>query len=329
MLPMRKLGKAEVELTEIGFGAWAVGGPWRFGWGAQDDEESLAAINAALDGGVNWIDTAAAYGLGHSEEIVARALRGRRDTVFVATKGGIVWDDKRRVTFSVEPGSLKKEFENSLRRLDTDYIDLYQIHWPDGKTPVESAWETLLRFKQDGRARFVGVSNFDVAQLEKCLRLGHVDSLQPPYNLVRRNAERELLPFCRERGIGVVAYSPMMSGLLTGRFDAARFAEGGLAADDWRRTSAYFKEPRLGKSLALVEELKPIAERAGKTVGQLAVAWVLSREAVTSAIVGARRPAQVEQTLAGAGWKLSEEDRQTIEELSNRIFGEDAFTDAK
>lgn len=323
MLPTRKLGKTGFELTEIGFGAWAVGGPWRFGWGAQDDEESLAAIDAALEGGVNWIDTAAAYGLGHSEEITGKALRGRRDKVFLATKGGIVWDDKRRVKFSIEPGSLRKEFEDSLRRLDTDYIDLYQIHWPDGVTPVEKAWEALLRFKQDGKARFVGVSNFDAPQLEKCLSLGHVDSLQPPYNLVRRNAERELLPFCRERGIGVVAYSPMMSGLLTGRFDAGR-----LAADDWRLASPYFKEPRLGKSLALVEELKPIAERSGKTVGQLAVAWVLGGEAITSAIVGARRPSQVEQTLAGAGWKLSDGDRREIDEISNRVFGEDAFTDA-
>ncbi len=322
MLPLRKLGTNGPELTEIGFGAWAIGGSWRFGWGAADDDESLAAIAAALEGGVNWIDTAAAYGLGHSEEVVARALKGKRNDVFVATKGGIVWDDKGRVKFSIQPQSLKKEFENSLRRLDTDYIDLYQIHWPDGHTPVEAAWEMLLRFKQDKKARYIGVSNFDVPQVEKCLSLGPVDSLQPPYNLVKRRAERELLPFCRERGIGVVAYSPMMSGLLTGRFDAAR-----LAADDWRRGSPYFKDPLLSRALSLVEELRPLAAGYGKTPAELAVAWVLARSEVTAAIVGARRPDQVAGVLGGAGWQPSDDDMKKIDDISERLLGEDVFRD--
>jgi aryl-alcohol dehydrogenase-like predicted oxidoreductase len=322
MLPVRKLGKTGPELTEIGFGAWAIGGPWRYGWGEQSDADSLAAIDAALAGGVNWIDTAAAYGLGHSEEVVGRAIKGRRESVFVATKGGIVWDDKGRVKMSVEPQSLKQEFENSLRRLQTEYIDLYQIHWPDGKTPVESAWEVLLKLKQDGRIRYAGVSNFNVPQLEKCLRAGQVDALQPPYSLLKRKAEKELLGFCREHGIGVVAYSPMMSGLLTGRFDPGR-----LAPDDWRRGSPWYKEPLLGKALEFVRELEPIAEKHGRTVAQLAVAWVLNNEVVTAAIVGARRPGQVEEILGGAGWKVGEEDCAAIDEISKRIIGEDAFRD--
>ena len=322
MLPVRKLGTNGPELTEIGFGAWAIGGPWRFGWGKQDDNESLAAIGAALAGGVNWIDTAAAYGLGHSEELVARAVKGKRDRVFVATKGGIVWDDKGRVKFSIQPQSLKQEFENSLRRLNTDYIDLYQIHWPDGKTPVAAAWEVLLKLKQDKRARYIGVSNFDVEQLEECLRLGPVDSLQPPYNLVKRRAERELFPFCREQGIGVVAYSPMMSGLLTGRFDTSRMAQ-----DDWRRGSKYFMEPMLAKALEFVEELRPVAVGYGKTPAELAIAWVLSHETVTAAIVGARRPGQVEGILGGTGWKLKDEDLAKIDEISDRLLGEEAFRD--
>jgi aryl-alcohol dehydrogenase-like predicted oxidoreductase len=322
MLPVRQLGKEGPSLTEIGFGAWAIGGPWKYGWGAQDDDDSLVAIQAALEGGVNWIDTAAAYGLGHSEELVGRALKGRRENVFVATKGGIVWDDKGRVKFNIQPQSLKKEFEDSLRRLNTEYIDLYQLHWPDGQTPEESAWEVLLKLKQDGKAKYIGVSNFDVPLLEKCLRLGHVDSLQPPYSLLRRAAERELLPFCRERGIGVVAYSPMMSGLLTGRFDKTR-----LAPDDWRRNSNYFKEPLFSKALAFVEEARPLAEGYGKTVTELAVAWVLANPAVTAAIVGARRPDQVKGVLGGAGWKIQDEDLRKIEEISRRVFGDAVFTE--
>jgi aryl-alcohol dehydrogenase-like predicted oxidoreductase len=322
MVPTRKLGTNGPALTEIGFGAWAIGGPWKYGWGKQDDDEAVAAINTALETGVNWIDTAAAYGLGHSEELVARALLGRRERVFVATKGGIVWDDKQRVKLSIQPSSLKREFENSLRRLNTDYIDLYQIHWPDNSTPVESAWEVLLKLKQDGRARFVGVSNFDVPQLKKCLKLGPVDSLQPPYCLVKRRAEMEILPFCLEKGIGVVAYSPMMSGLLTGTFDPSR-----LAADDWRRGSAWFKEPLLGKALGLVRELAPLAEKHGRTVGQLAVAWVLKNPAVSAAIVGARRPAQVGETMEGAGWVLSEDESKEISEISARLLGDLTFQD--
>ncbi len=309
----RQLGTDGPWLTEIGLGAWAIGGPWQWGWGAQEDEQSILTIHRALELGINWIDTAAVYGLGHSEEVVGRAIAGRREEVFIATKCGLVWDDRGRVRNNLRPESIMREAENSLRRLNVEVIDLYQIHWPDPNTPVEESWGALVRLQEKGLVRYIGVSNFDVPLLEKCEAIHHVNSLQPPYSLLRREVEVEILPWCRSHGVGVVAYSPMHSGLLTGKFDLSR-----LAPDDWRRKSPDFQEPQLSKNLAFVEALRPIAEKYGKTVGQLAIAWVLNHPAVTSAIVGARRPEQVEEIVGGAEWKIAAEDLQLIERLSEK-----------
>jgi len=314
MLPVRKLGKDGPELTEIGFGAWAVGGPWEFGWGKQDDTESIAAMEYALDNGINWIDTAAVYGLGHSEKVVGKVLKGKRDKVFLATKCGLVWDDNGRVKRIIEPQSIRKECENSLRRLEVDVIDLYQIHWPE--KGIEKAWEEMIRLKEDGKVKYIGVSNFDEKQLAMCQRLEPVQSLQPPYAMLRKGVEKEILPYCDENGIGVVAYSPMMSGLLTGKTDLGKIAE-----DDWRRKWYAFKEPFLGKALNLVDELRPIAAKYNKSMVQLSINWVLRNSTVTSAIVGARRPEQVKEILGGTGWEISEEDMQVIDEKLNTIMG--------
>ncbi len=320
MIGTRKLGNAGPELTEIGFGAWAIGGPWKYGWGPQDDTESKKAIDAALDLGINWIDTAAVYGLGHSEEVVGEAVTGKRQKVLLATKCGLVWDSNGRVEGNITPESIEREADASLKRLRTDYIDLYQIHWPDRKNPEDIAWEAMLRLKEKGKVRFCGVSNFDVSKLTRCLEKGHIDSLQPPYSLVKRAVERAELPFCEKNGIGVVAYSPMQSGLLSGKFDASR-----IAKDDWRGSSPYFKEPFLGKAMEFVSGMEKVAHKYGKTAGQLAIAWVLGNSAVTSAIVGARNPGQVEEILGGAGWKIEKADTDFIEKLRKKIFGDSVF----
>lgn len=305
----RRLGRDGPALSVIGFGAWAIGGGgYAYGWGPQDDAESIAAIHRALEAGVNWIDTAPVYGLGHSEEIVARALDGRSDRPFIATKCGLVWDDNRRISVSLHPASIRREVEASLRRLRVEVIDLYQCHWPDPQTPVEETWQVMAALQDEGKVRHIGASNFGVPLLERCLAIRHVDSLQPPYSLLRRGVEQDLLPLCARRGIGVVAYSPMASGILTGRFDPAR-----LAPDDWRRNDSNFQGARLQKGLALVDRLRPIAERHGKTPGQLAIAWVLRSPEVTSAIVGARRPDQVDENVGAAGWRLTAEDLAEIE----------------
>jgi len=306
----RQLGTNGPLLTEIGLGTWAIGGPWDWGWGKQNDKDSIAAIRRALELGINWIDTAAIYGLGHAEEVVAKAIEGRRKDVFLATKCGLVWDDRGRVKNNLHPESIRKEAEDSLRRLKTDVIDLYQIHWPDPNASLARAWETMVKLKKEGKVRYIGVSNFDVPQLKTCLKIAPVQSLQPPYHLLRREIEAEILPFCKENGIGVVVYSPMASGLLTGKFDPGR-----LAPDDWRHKVSDFKEPKLSKIQAFVEKLRPIAERHGKTVGNLAVAWTLRNPAVTSAIVGARTVQQVEENVRAAGWRLTEEEVQEIESL--------------
>ncbi len=310
----RQLGKNGPFLTEIGFGSWAVGGPWDWGWGKQDDRDSIAAIRRALDLGLNWIDTAAVYGLGHAEEVVARAVEGRRQEVFIATKCGLVWNDNGRVRNNLQPESIRREAEASLRRLKTDVIDLYQIHWPDPNASLRRAWETLVQLQKEGKVRYIGVSNFNVPQLKQCLKVAPVQSLQPPYSLLRREVEWEILPFCKENGIGVVAYSPMGSGLLTGKYDPNR-----LARDDWRRKVSDFQEPEVTRILNFVEKLRPLAERHGKTVGQLAVAWVLMNPAVTSAIVGARNVRQVEENVQAAGWRLSSEEMTEIEALLQEL----------
>jgi aryl-alcohol dehydrogenase-like predicted oxidoreductase len=316
-MQQRRLGSQGPQLTTIGFGAWAVGGPGgKFNWGPQDDQESIAAIHAAIDAGINWIDTAAVYGFGHSEEVVGQALRGRRGQALIATKCGRVWDAAGNVDYNLRPEHMRAELENSLRRLGVEAIDLYQIHWPDPNTPIEESWGQMARFVEQGKVRYIGVSNFDVPLLERCEAIRHVDSLQPPFSLLRRDVAAEILPYCAAHGIGVVPYSPMQSGLLSGTFDAAR-----LAPSDWRRNNAFFQEPNLTRNLAFVERLRPIAERNGKAVGQLAVAWVLSNPAVTSAIVGARRPEQVAENIGAAGWTLSESDLAEIESAYAEVIG--------
>lgn len=311
----RKLGLNGPDLTVVGFGAWAIGGPWLYGWGPVDDETSSIAIKRALDLGINWIDTAAVYGLGHSEEVVGRAIAGIRDKVFLATKCGMVWDNNKNVKTHLGPASIRKEIEDSLRRLKTDYVDLYQFHWPDPETPVEESWRVMADLKKEGKVRYIGVCNFDVPLLRRCMSVAPVQSLQPPYSLVKQEVGVEILPFCRENGIGVVAYSPMMSGLLTGKFDMARVSD-----DDWRRRDEKFQEPLLSKELELVERLRPIAAKYKKSVGNLAVAWVNMNPAVTSSIVGARTDRQVEEN-AGSDFRIEQADMKEIEKACKETLG--------
>ncbi len=300
----RRLGNSDMEITPLGFGSWATGGGnWEFAWGPQDDGESIAAIHRALDLGVNWIDTAAVYGLGHSEEVVARALRGRARKPYLFTKCSLVWGPDRRVGSSLRADSVRKECEASLRRLETDRIDLYQIHWPNPEAEIEEGWETLARLQEEGKVRWIGVSNFDVGQLRRAQKIAPVTSLQPPYSAVHPEAERELLPFCREQGIGVIVYSPMQAGLLTGGMTRERVA--GFAPDDWRRRSPDFREPRLGRNLGLQDLFAGIGKRHGHAAAAVALAWVLRRPEVTGAIVGARRPSQVDGFAAALEFRLA------------------------
>lgn len=306
----RILGTNGPAVTVVGFGAWAIGGSWQYGWGAVDDAESVNAIHRGLDLGINWIDTAAVYGLGHSEEIVAKALQGMRDKIFVATKCGMVWDGKGVVTKNLTPPSIRKEVEASLRRLGTDHIDLYQFHWPDDATPVEESWGTMADLKKEGKVRFIGVSNFSVGLLKRCMDIAPVQSLQPPYNMLKRECERDLLPFCAQKGIGVVAYSPMASGLLTGKFDFDK-----LAPDDWRRRNEQFSEKSRQNLRGALDRLRTIADTKGIRLGELAVAWVLRNASVTSAIVGARKRWQIEETVGAAEVQLTQNDIESIETL--------------
>lgn len=310
MMKTRQLGADGPSLTVIGFGAWAIGGPWVYGWGEVDDAESVRAIHRALDGGINWIDTAASYGLGRSEAVVGRALRGRRADAFLATKCGLVPDGKGGVIRNSRPESIRLELEESLRRLGTDYVDLYQIHWHDADVPVEESWGMMARLKEEGKARYIGVSNYDVPLLERCLAVAPVQSLQPPFSMVNPGIQDAVLPYCHAHGIGVIAYSPMQSGLLTGRYDP-----DALAPDDWRRKQAYYMRPEVTTILEFVERLRPLAARHHATVGQLAVAWVLHRTGVTAAIVGARTAAQVDDNLHAGALSLSDQDMREIAAL--------------
>jgi aryl-alcohol dehydrogenase-like predicted oxidoreductase len=306
-----------MEITRVGFGAWAIGGAgWAFGWSSQDDTESVAAIRHEVERGINWIDTAAVYGLGHSEEIVARALREipQRERPFVFTKCGLVWDEQNRTTQPRRVGdarSLRREVEASLRRLDVQRIDLYQMHRPaeDG-TQVEQYWQTLLDLKAEGKVRAVGLSNHNVEQLTAAERLGHVETLQPPFSAIRREAAAAELPWCAGHGTGAIVYSPMQAGLLSGTFTLERAA--GLPADDWRSRSPEFRGEPLRRNLALAAALAPIAERHGTSVGAVAVAWTLAWPGVTGAIVGARRPSQVDGWLPAASLELTEADLDEV-----------------
>lgn len=311
-MKLRQLGKNGPHLTIVGFGAWAIGGPWQWGWGDVDDKESIAAIHSAIENGINWIDTAAVYGFGHSEKIVAAAVNSIREKVFIATKCGMINDGSGNAAINNHPDNIRKECEESLRRLNTEYIDLYQIHWPDENVEVERSWEMMVRLKEEGKVKYIGVSNFDVPLLERCMKIEHVQSLQPPFSLLNRKVEAEILPYCLENGIGVVAYSPMQAGLLTGKFDINK-----LAPDDWRRRGSSFRQPFLSKALNLVEELRIVADRKNCSVGNLAVAWVLSNPSVTSAIVGARNSEQVQENIISAQVELSDTDLNEIAELLN------------
>lgn len=313
----RRLGSRGPEITTVGFGAWAIGGPGSFGWGSVDDDESVAAIRHSIDSGVNWVDTAAVYGLGHSEEVVGRALEpfGPGEDVFVFTKCGQSWyeSDAGEAQLDLRPDSIRFECEQSLKRLGIERIDLYQFHWPDRRTgtEVEDSWGTMVELIGEGKVRWGGVSNFDLELLERCEALRHVDSLQPPLSLISRGARSDVIPWCKEHGTGVIVYSPMASGLLTGKFDAERVRN--LEEGDWRRDASEFQEPELSKNLELVERLEPIAQRLGTTLPSLVVAWAIAVPGVTAAIVGARRPDQVDGWLAAGDLELGDDVVAEIE----------------
>jgi aryl-alcohol dehydrogenase-like predicted oxidoreductase len=309
----RQLGQSDLQITVIGLGAWAIGGgEWVGGWGSQDDQESIAAINRALDLGINWIDTAPAYGLGRSEQVLAQALKGRADRPYIFTKCAIRWRDDRSLYNSLTAASVREEVENSLRRLQIDVIDLYQIHWPDPEHEIEEAWSTMADLQREGKLRYIGVSNFSVEQMRRMQAIAPITSLQPPYSLVKPQVEDEILPFCREQQIGVIVYSPMMSGLLTGNMTRERIEQ--MPDDDWRKRDPEFQEPRLSQNLHLVEVLRSIGERHGRSPGEVAIAWTLRHPAVTGAIVGARRPSQIEGTIGAADFRLSAKELAEIEQ---------------
>lgn len=304
---LRTLGNSDLRLTAIGFGAWAIGGGnWEFAWGPQDDNESIAAIHRALDLGVNWIDTAAIYGLGHSEEVVARALKTTSHKPYVFTKCSMRWHEDRSIYRSLKAKSVAAELESSLRRLGVETIDLYQIHWPNPDEELEEGWAELERLRQQGKIRWIGASNFNVEQMKRAQKIAPITSLQPPYSMLRRANEAEVLPYAQASGIGVINYSPMVSGLLTGKMTAERVAA--MPADDWRRRSVEFNEPRLSKNLKLVELLREIGAGHGVQPGVVAVAWTLRNPAITAAIVGGRSGQQVEGLAPALTFRLTDEE---------------------
>ena len=311
-LETAQLGSTGLEITRVGFGAWAIGGGgWEFGWGPQRDVESIAAIERALELGVNWIDTAAAYGFGHSEDVVGRALEGLDERPYVFTKASLLEGPQRRVVHSLKRDSILREAHASLERLGVEAIDLYQIHWPMPEDQIEEGWAAFAELKEQGLVRHIGVSNFDAAQLRRIQSIAPVETLQPQYSLVAREAEDEILPFAKREGIGVIVYSPMGSGLLSGGMTRERIES--LPEDDWRKHDARFREPELSRHLALVERLEAVAERHGATAGAVAVAWTLRNPAVNGAIVGFRRPDQVDSIIAAAMIALDDEDIAWIE----------------
>ncbi|MBW4026074.1 MAG: aldo/keto reductase [Acidobacteria bacterium] len=307
----KQLGNSDLHLTPIGYGAWAIGGGnWEFAWGSQDDDESVKTIERALEEGINWIDTAAIYGLGHSEEVVARALKNSGKKPYIFTKCSMRWHSDRTIYRSLKASSVQEEIENSLKRLHVDTIDLYQIHWPNPEGEIEEGWEALAKLKEAGKVRYIGVSNFNVEQMKRVQKIAPITSLQPPYSLVNPAVENEILPFCKENNIGVINYSPMASGLLTGKMSAERIAQ--MPEDDWRKRSPNFKEPKLSRNLKLVELLKEIGKEHDVQPGVVAIAWTLHHPAVTAAIVGARRPDQVDGIMPAATIRLSEEEFKRI-----------------
>ena len=313
----RPLGNSDLKITPVGYGAWAVGGSgWQFAWGSQDDNDSVAAIHRALERGVNWIDTAAVYGLGHSEEVVGRALKSWSGTrPYIFTKGGLRWDAQGNVQKVLNSDSIRHEIDDSLRRLSVDVIDLYQIHWPpDPDSPtLEEGWSTLANLKHEGKVRWIGVSNFSVQQMKRAQAIAPITSLQPPYSLLHREVEEEILPYCLYKGIGVIVYSPMASGLLSGAMTRERAAR--LPKDDWRRGHSDFTEPNLSRNLELVERLREIAKRHNRSTGEVAIAWTLRNPAVSGAIVGARNASQAEGVMRASELRLSDKEVSEIEEF--------------
>ena len=312
-LATKQLGRSDLHITSIGFGSWAVGGPWQFGWSAQDDGDSVAAIHRALELGINWIDTAAIYGLGHSEEVVAKALAewsGARPYVF--TKCGMIWDQDGKVDYSLKAASIRRECEASLRRLKVEVIDLYQAHWPaDDAAETDEGWTELGKLQKEGKVRWIGASNFSAEELGRAQAIAPVASLQPPYSLIKRGIEKDVLPLCQKENIGVFAYSPMASGLLTGAMTRERATK--LPADDWRTKNAEFQEPKLSHNLELVERLRKVGQRHNLTPGQMAIAWTLRHPAVTGAIVGARNAKQAGEIMSAGDFRLTAAEIAEIE----------------
>ena len=311
----RRLGNSDLNITPIGFGAWAIGGGgWAFAWGPQDDADSVATIREAVDLGINWVDTAAVYGLGHSEEVVGKALAEipAADRPYVFTKCERVWDEHRQIGKCLKADSIRRECEASLKRLNVDVIDLYQIHWPEPDEDIEEGWETVNKLKAEGKIRWAGVSNFDAGQMGRIAPAGPITSLQPPYSMLRRDIEADILPYCRANDIGVIVYSPMQSGLLTGAWTKERLA--GLPADDWRREkNKQFQEPLFSRNLELVNVLREIGAGHGKSPGEVAIAWTLRHPAVTGAIVGARKPGQLKELVGAADWRFTVDEAGRIE----------------
>jgi aryl-alcohol dehydrogenase-like predicted oxidoreductase len=308
-----KLGNSDLNITAIGFGAWAIGGGgWAFGWGAQDDADSIATIREAIDLGINWIDTAAVYGLGHSEEVVAKALEGVSKQPYVFTKCARVWDEHRQIGKRLKAASIRAECEASLKRLKVDVIDLYQVHWPEPPEDIDEGWQTMVKLKEEGKVRWIGVSNFSAEQMAQVSKFGPITSLQPPYSMIRPEVEESILPYCLANNIGVIAYSPMASGLLTGAMTRERIAA--MPDDDWRKEkNRHYQEPLLTRNLRLVELLKAIGTRHGRTPGEVAIAWVLRHPAVTGAIVGARHPGQLKELVGAADWRLTPGEANEID----------------
>lgn len=307
----RQLGNSDLMITPLGIGAWAMGGSgWAFAWGPQDDQDSIAAIDKGLDAGLNWIDTAAVYGLGHSEEVVAEALKGRSKRPYVFTKCERRWDENRQIYKSLKAESVRWECEQSLRRLQVDAIDLYQIHWPEPDEDIEEGWTEMAKLQQEGKVRWIGVSNFTADQMRRAARIAPITSLQPPYSIVSPEIETSQLPYCLEHDIGVLVYSPMKSGLLTGKMTRERIAA--MLDDDFRKRTPNFQEPLLTRNLAVVEILREIGAAHGRTPGEVAIAWTLRHPAVTAAIVGLRSPEQVDGVIGAAEFRLSDEEARRI-----------------
>ncbi|AFY99342.1 aldo/keto reductase [Calothrix sp. PCC 6303] len=313
----KQLGNSDLYITPIGFGAWAIGGSgWSHGWGSQDDTESINAIRRAIDLGINWIDTAAIYGLGHSEEVVAHALKGVSDRPYIFSKCSQVLNNKGEVSTVLKADSLRREVEESLQRLQTDVIDLYQIHWPNAD--IDEGWTTLTELQKQGKIRYIGVSNFNVEQMRRIQQIAPITSLQPPYSLLDRDVEQEILPFCQQEKIGIINYSPMASGMLTGAMTRERVKN--LPDDDWRRRSPKFQEPNLSRNLNLVELLRQIGELYGRSPGEVAIAWTLRHPAVTGAIVGGRNAKQVEGIIGAGEFRLSDDEIKEIETFLSTLF---------